>query len=521
MDELIQQLIAVVGNGCVTTDPVQCRLYTTDVANSGKPALAVVQPTNSAQLSEVVKIAHRAGVCVVPRGGGMSYTSGYLPTQDNSLLIDTSKMQRIVEINTQDMYVTVEAGCTWSALYDALKETPWRTPFWGTLSGLYATVGGGLSQNCIFWGATQFGSAAESVVSMSVVLADGQILHTGSASHVNGNPWYRQFGPDLTGLFVGDCGALGFKATITLKLLPQTPFKQGLSFSADNADDLLAFAGEVARQQLAAEVFGFDPFLQGQRLKRESLGKDLKALKGVMKSAGGLGAALKAGAKVALAGRSYMKDVKFSIHTMVEERYQAVADSKAQALRELAVKFNLTEIENSIPTIMRANPFGPVNSMIGPQAERWLPVHGVLRPSQAAKVFAEIEAIYAEQDPLIQQHNIGCGFLFAAVGTNGIVIEPVYFWPDSLNDWHREAVESEHLAKLKEYAPNPEARAAVQELKQQVLKVFKRHGALHMQLGKSYPYKDIIRTEAWDLVSAIKQHLDPTHSVNPGTLGLE
>lgn len=521
MCDLVTQLRAIIGEQNVVTDPEQCQLYTTDVASEGETALAVVQPGNTEQLCAVVKAAQNAGVCMVPRGGGMSYTSGYLPVNENSILIDTQHMNRVIEINTEDMYVTVEAGCTWAKLFEALKDTPWRTPFWGTLSGRYATVGGGLSQNCIFWGATQFGSAAESVVSMSVVLADGSLLNTGSAAHVNGNPWYRHFGPDLTGLFIGDCGAMGFKATLTLKLIPQTPYRQGLSFAAENADDLLNFTSEVARQQLAAEAFGFDPFLQGQRLKRESLGKDIKALSGVMKSAGGIGAALKAGAKVALAGRGYMKDVKYSIHTMVEERYQAVADHKAKALRELAKRFNLSEIENSIPTIMRANPFGPVNSMIGPQAERWLPVHGVMRPSQAAKAYAEIQTVYEENQDVIDEHNIGCGFLFAAVGTNGVVIEPVYFWPDSLNCWHRHAVESQHLAKLKEHAPNPEARVAVQALKAQVLQVLKRYGGVHMQLGKSYPYKDIIRAEAWDLVSAIKQHLDPTTAVNPGSLGLE
>lgn len=521
MAELIAQLKGIVGEQRLITDPVQCQMYATDVASEGKAVIAVVQPDNREQLAAVVKAAKSAGVSMVPRGGGMSYTSGYLPVNDNSLLIDTQLMNRVLEINTEDMYVTVEAGCTWAKLHEALKETPWRTPFWGTLSGLYATVGGGLSQNCIFWGATQFGSAAESVLSMSVVLADGSILDTGSASHVNGSPWYRHFGPDLTGLFIGDCGALGFKAQLTLKLIPHTPYRQGLSFAADNADDLLSFASEVARQQLAAEVFGFDPFLQGQRLKRESLSKDFKALSGVMKSTKGIGAALKAGAKVALAGRGYMKDVKYSIHTMVEERYETLTEHKAKALRELAKRFNLSEIENSIPTIMRANPFGPVNSMIGPQAERWLPVHGVMRPSQARKAYSEIQAIYQANQAIINTYNIGCGFLFAAVGSNGIVIEPVYFWPDSLNCWHREAVESQHLAKLKEHAPNPEARAAVLGLKTQVLDVLKCHGGVHMQLGKSYPYKDILRAEAWDLVSAIKTHLDPTLAVNPGTLGLE
>lgn len=54
-------------------------------------------------------------------------------------------------------------------LYEALKPSGLRTPYWGTLSGLKATVGGSLSQNSIFWGSGQFGTAAENVLGMEVV----------------------------------------------------------------------------------------------------------------------------------------------------------------------------------------------------------------------------------------------------------------------------------------------------------------------------------------------------------------
>ena len=521
MSAIIEKLKAIVGSDNLLTDEASRQLYVTDVSTRGPAALAVVRPTSIEQLSAVIKAAVEADIPVVPRGGGMSYTSGYVPKFENSLLLDMSAMNRVVDINTDDMYVTVESGCTWQKLHDALKDSGFRTPFWGTLSGLYATVGGGLSQNCIFWGSSLHGPSAESVVSMSVVLADGSIIDTGSAAHRNGSPWYRHFGPDLTGLFVGDCGALGFKATVTLKLIPQTPARRGLSFAAETGDQLLAFAGEVSRQQLASEVCGFDPFLQAQRLKRESLAKDFKALGGVMKASGGLGKALKAGAKVALAGRSYMKDVKFSIHTLIEERYDEVAIIKEKAIRELAKSHGLREIENSIPTIMRANPFGPVNSMIGPEAERWLPVHCVAPHSKVRDVFAAIGELYEQHSQDIAKYNIGCGYLFATIGNSATVIEPVFFWPEALNELHRHAVESDHLSKLKEHAPNPDATAKVYELRRALIEIFTRFGTMHMQLGKSYPYHEQVKPQAWQLVQALKQHVDPKGLLNPGALGLE
>lgn len=496
-------------------------LYSQDVLGKGAVAQAVLSPGNTEELARCVKVAVKAGVALLPRGGGMSYTSGYVPQHDNSVIVDLGRMNRILEVNAEDMYVTVEAGCTWQALYEALKDTGLRTPFWGTLSGRFATVGGGLSQNSIFWGTGQFGPAADSVVSMDVVLADGSVLKTGSAAHVNANAFHRHYGPDLTGVFVGDTGALGFKATVTLRLIPQRQARDGLSFAADDADSLIAFASDVSRAQIASEVFGFDPYLQSQRLKRESLAADVKALAGVMKSAGGIGKALKKGARVAVAGRGYMKDVKFSLHVLVEESCEAAVKHNMAAARELAKKHGLRELENSIPTILRANPFGPVNNMIGPSGERWVPVHGVIPHSRVQAVYDGIEAVFEEHRALLEQFEIGTGYLFATVGANAFVLEPVFFWPDELNEWHREAVEDDHLQRIKGFPANEAARNAVLRLRKALCEVFVSHGAVHMQIARAYPYGEVLDENAWSLVKSLKAKLDPTGCINPGALGLD
>jgi FAD/FMN-containing dehydrogenase len=57
------------------------------------------------------------------------------------------------------------------------------------LSGIKATIGGGLSQNSIFWGSGQFGSAVDSVISLDVVLADGSLVTTGSGAQINSSPF--------------------------------------------------------------------------------------------------------------------------------------------------------------------------------------------------------------------------------------------------------------------------------------------------------------------------------------------
>jgi len=272
---IVEDLIAIVGAENVLTDAESCSLYAQDVFTKAMPTSAVVRPGNKEELATSVKAVVAAGFAVVPRGGGMSYTSGYVPVLENSVSFDIGRMNQILEINTQDMYVTVECGVTWMQLYEALKDTAYRTPYWGTLSGCKATVGGGLSQNSIFWGSGQFGSAADSVVGLEVVLADGTIVQTGSGAQHNSQPFFRHYGPDLTGIFTCDAGSLGLKATATIRLIKKFEGRQYCAYDFKTGEDTLAAMSEISRNGLAMECFGFDPYLQAQRLKRESLGKDV------------------------------------------------------------------------------------------------------------------------------------------------------------------------------------------------------------------------------------------------------
>jgi len=496
-------------------------LYAQDVFTKTHGAAAVLRPASAEELEKSVRIASKAGLELIPRGGGMSYSSGYVPQNEGSLIIDLGRMTKVLEVNTVDMYITVEAGCTWEAVYKALENTGYRTPFWGPLSGRFATVGGSVSQNAMFWGSCKYGSAADSVVSLSVVLANGETIQTGSAAQKQASPWFRHYGPDLSGIFIGDCGALGFKATVTLKLIKEQKVRTGLSFSAENADDLLNFAAEVSRNEFASEIFGFDPYLQAQRLKRESLGKDVKALAGVLKSAGSIGKAIKSGAKIAMAGRGYMKDVKFSLHTLLEESYDEVVKHKQKAIRELAQKFGLNEIENSIPTILRANPFGPVNAMIGPEAQRWAPIHAVVPHSKNTLVYNAIETLFEQNKESIEKFDIGCGYLFTIIANNCSLIEPVFFWPDELNELHRHAVEDSHLKTLSEFPANPEAREFVIGLRKQLSNIFAEFGCVHVQIGKTYKYREHLDPRALQLVDAIKNNVDPNLNINPGSLGFQ
>ncbi|WP_252731957.1 FAD-binding oxidoreductase [Paraglaciecola arctica] len=519
--DVLTAMEAVLGKDNVLVDDYSTSLFAQDVFTKDIPAEIVVSPDNKQQLSEILRIAAAFDMFVVPRGGGMSYTKGYVPAKKNSVLVDLSRMNRVLEINTQDMYVTVECGCSWKKLHESLKGSGFRTPYWGTLSGSKATIGGGLSQNSIFWGSGQFGTAVDSVLGLEVALGDGTLVTTGSAAQVNSTPFFRHYGPDLTGLFTCDNGAFGFKATATFRLIPELPAKGFLAFDFKQADDCIAAMSEISRQGLAMECFGFDPFLQAQRLKRESLGKDVKALAGVMKSSGSLLGAIKDGAKLAMAGRSYMKDVAYSVQIIVEDRIDAAVDARISDIRAIAKQFNGNEIENSIPKITRSNPFGPVNNMLGPQGERWVPVHGLFSHSKIKQAHDGVEAIFAKHATDMEKFEIGVGYLFATVSTNCFVLEPVFFWPDAYTEIHEKSVEADYLAKITKFEENLPARDKVHEIRSELSTFFKELGGVHLQIGKTYSFKEGLQTDTYKIIQGIKALVDPDARVNPQTLGLE
>ena len=494
------------------TDPDECAFYAEDVFTAGPSPHAVFRPANIDQLASGLKQAASDGLIIVPRGGGMSYTSGYVAHEAGALIVDLGRMTRILEVNEADMTVTVEAGVTWAQLYAELHPRGLRAPVWGSLSGIRATVGGGMSQNGLFWGASR-GTMAGSALSFDMVLADGSVVRTGTG-------FLRPYGPDLTGVFGADAGAFAIKAHVTLPLIHEAEAFAYGSFAFDAPPDYCAAMSEIARSGLATESFGFDPFLQAQRMKRDSLASDAKALVGMMKSQGGFWKGIREGAKVVAAGRSFLDDAKFSIHLIAEGLTQADADERMRRINAIVAARGGRKVENTIPKVLRANPFPPVNSMVGPNGERWVPVHGIVRHSAAPGAIAAIGALYEANVADMERLEVGAGYMFLTVATTGFLIEPVFYWPDELGEIHRRSVEPGHWAKLTRFPGRPEARALVQRLRTGVIEIFREAGGMHFQIGRTYPLKQGSDPRGWKLLEAIKRDLDPCGRMNPGALGL-
>ena len=239
-DSICEKLGAIVGRENVLSDPSQRTFYSTDLAGSGAITSAVVVAGSTAELARIAALCSAQGIAMIPRGGGFSYTGGYTPVSENSVIVDMRGLDVFIEINEQDLYVRVGTGCTWEKLYTALKARGLRTPYFGPMSGYNATVGGALSQGSFFLGSTEYGTVMESVLSIEVVLANGDVIHTGADSASGVPPFYRNYGPDLTGMFLADTGALGFKTAATLKLIEFPQHQAYASFTFERGEDALS-----------------------------------------------------------------------------------------------------------------------------------------------------------------------------------------------------------------------------------------------------------------------------------------
>ena len=506
---------------CIDTHPEVLVRFSQDVFAHGEALGAVVRPHNEDQIVALVNACRVRDVAIVTRGGGMSYTSGYLATRAGSVLIDMSAMNKILEINTVDATVTVEPGVTWESLHCALTEKGLRTPFWGTLSGRYATVGGGLSQNGVFWGSGYHGAIGDNVLSVRVVTGEGVVLETGSASQRNSGPFCTYFGPNLTGLFVGDGGAYGIKTRATLPLIPAPRAKAFGAFAFESSDTMTLAMAEISRNALASECFGFDPYLQKQRMKRASLASDVQQLGGVVKAETRVLDKVVQAAKVVFSGRGFMDDVAWSISTISEGRTQAEANIQAETIRKICGKYGARELPDSIPRLIAANPFGPVNNMVGAEGERWLPIHALVPHSMAQRGIECIESVYRNNQSLMQEYQVRTGYLIATVGQQVSLLEPVFFWPDALNELHKYSLDADHLARLKQFTHVPGAFEAISKIKLELVNALSELGAVHFQLGKSYLYQEAFTPESAAVVRLLKAHFDPGGIMNPGVLGFD
>jgi len=516
---LLNDLRSVVGEGGVITDAAERAYFSQDYFAKAAPADAVISPTTIEALSKSVALLTAAGVAVFPRGAGYSYTDAYLPTRSPSVVVDLRKLNRIVEVNAVDMYATVEAGCTWMALDDHLNPLGLRTPFWGPLSGRYATVGGSVSQGTVSLGSGKHGPSAESVLGVQVVAADGRVVVTGSAGQAKHSAFYRHYGPDLTGLFCNDAGALGLKAAVTLRLMARPTHNEGISFGFDSFEKLADGMAAVARLGVASESLGLSMGALQRATTSAGLMADLKALMQVARSGSDMFDGLMRAARMAFSARCFVTQAPAHTgHFVVEGLSRREVAAQAAGVRK-ALSGLGAEIANTVAVGMRAMPFAPYD-MLNIDGRRQLPMHTILPFSRAAEFHRRFQALRAARAAEMTAAQVGVISVYSGISTNGLLFEPVLQWPDAVEEFHRRHSSPGTIAKTQGTPPNLAARTLVPALRDEIVGLMYDCGGTHLQIGKVYPYLKGRDENATALLRQVKTQMDPNGLINPGALGL-
>ncbi|RCW45816.1 glycolate oxidase [Halopolyspora algeriensis] len=227
-EPILRELRAQLPDDAILTDPAGTEAYRYDKAGfctAGTP-LAVVRPSTGEQVQHVLRVATRHRVPVVPQGA-RSGLSGAANAVESGLVLSLSRMNRVLEIDPVDQVAVVEPGVINADLSRAVAghglSYPPDPSSWelSTIGGNLATNAGGLC--CVKYGVT-----ADFVRALEVVMADGQVLHTGRRA-AKGVAGY-----DLTRLLVGSEGTLGVitKAVLGLRPAPETDLTAAAVFSA-------------------------------------------------------------------------------------------------------------------------------------------------------------------------------------------------------------------------------------------------------------------------------------------------
>jgi D-lactate dehydrogenase (cytochrome) len=167
-------------------------------------------PHSNEEVSEILKISARHGVPVIPFGAGTSM-EGQINAIHGGITIDMREMNKILRISPEDLLVTVQAGVPRKEVQRALANTGFT---FFIDPGADATIGGMTSTRASGTTAVRYGTMKENVLALTVVLADGRVIRTGSRARKSAA------GYDLTHLFVGAEGTLGVITEITLRLHP-------------------------------------------------------------------------------------------------------------------------------------------------------------------------------------------------------------------------------------------------------------------------------------------------------------
>ncbi len=255
MDFVYQALANLVGKEYVSNQPEELYIYSFDLgtAEPCRPQY-VVSPRTTEHIQDILRLANKEKIPVVPLGGGLSLAGLAVPLK-GGILLDLKRMDSIIEVNEKARYAVVECGVSQGQLtsylekyYPRLTHSEPGAPPAATIAGNVMIHGqGDLAQ--------PYGFNSDLVNGLEVVLPAGEVCHFGSIAI--GAGWFTNHPLPDVGLFLGWCGTTGIITRLSIRLFPAKRLRGVGTFVLENEDLVPEAVYRLTHTQMAEDIVAF------------------------------------------------------------------------------------------------------------------------------------------------------------------------------------------------------------------------------------------------------------------------
>lgn len=247
--KLIKTMEKIAGSENILYADDEIFAYSTDstnIINPNEKADIIVFPSNTQQVSNIMKYAYENTIPVIARAAGTSLCGACLP-KFGGIILDFSRMNKIIEINKDNLVCTVEPGVVIEDLKNALEEMDLFYP--PDPSNLKVSmIGGSIGLSSGGPHTFKYGSTKDFIIDLEVVTSDGTIMHTGSSCSKDVT------GYNITQLFIGSEGTLGIITKASIRLIPKPEAKRVMLAYFDNLEDTSTTVNDIISNLITPSV---------------------------------------------------------------------------------------------------------------------------------------------------------------------------------------------------------------------------------------------------------------------------
>ena len=270
----IKHFESLVGKENVYSDKAHLIAYSYDATRTRFEPEAVVFPRDEADVSAILRYCNEHNIVITPRGAGSGFTGGALPTNGGITLGMEKHMNKILEIDMENMVAVVQPGVINMELQKAVEEVGLMYPP-DPASEAYSTLGGNVSENAGGMRAAKYGITKDYVMALRAVRANGDIIRAGKRTIKD------VAGYNTAGILIASEGTLAVLTEITLKLIPKPKFTKGYMGIFPSVDDAMNAVFKSLASGANPVAMEFMDALVVQALK-EKLGIELPADAGAL-----------------------------------------------------------------------------------------------------------------------------------------------------------------------------------------------------------------------------------------------